>query len=449
MTTEEKKPTIAIVGRTNVGKSTLFNTLAEKNKALVSAIPGTTRDRAFSDAFWRGKLFQIIDTGGFEKKKTGKIDRGIEDQIQLAIEQADLIYFVVDVRDGVLPEDIAVARRLQKINKPVMVIANKADKKSLDARVEDPEWKKLAFGSPIPISATTGLGVGDLLDLTYQKLDEIKIKPRPIKEINALKIGIFGKPNVGKSSLVNALTGEPRMIVSDIAFTTREPQDTFVNFEGNNYLIVDTAGLRKRGKIKEKMEQKGAERTEKISEEIDIALFVIDVSEPITGQDKAIASMLIDSGKGLIIIANKWDKIKNKTAHTAKEFTDYIYGIMPFLFWSPILFTSALEGKNVKKIFDLVLSVENEREREISANALDKFLKTAVKKARPIGGSGMVTPPYIYRMEQIGIKPPTFHVEVKTKHVIHPNYLKYLEKQLRLKFGFAGTPVIIKSRSRH
>jgi len=448
MTKENKKPIIAIVGRTNVGKSMLFNTLAEKNKALVSAIPGTTRDRAFSDAVWRGQLFRIIDTGGFERNKKTKIDRGIKDQIQLAIKQADLIYFVVDVRDGVLPEDVEVSRRLHKINKPIILIANKADKKNLFAEVENKEWKKLTFGTPVPISATTGLGVGDLLDITYDELEKIKIKPQQITEIDGLKIGIFGKPNVGKSSLVNALLGEPRMIVSDVAFTTREPQDTFLKYKGKNYIIVDTAGLRKRAKIKEALEKKGTRRTQDVLEEIDIALYVVDISEPISGQDKKIASMIAESGKGIVTIANKWDKIKDKTTHSAKEYTDYIHYKFPFLFWSPILFTSATDRKNVNKIFELILAAEKEREREITPNALNKFLKLAIKKARPIGGPGMVTPPYIHTMEQTGTKPPTFAIDVKSKHVIHPNYLKYLEKQLRKKFGFEGTPVIIKSRSR-
>jgi len=443
-----EKPIIAIVGRTNVGKSTLFNTLAEENKALVSAIPGTTRDRAFADCVWRGQIIQIIDTGGFEKKNKSIIDTGIKTQIQLALEQADLIFFVANIRDGVLPEDTEFARALQKINKPVIFIANKADKKELTLRAKDPEWQKLGFGDPLPISATTGLGVGDLLDDAYKKLNEINKKPQPIVEIEALKIGIFGKPNAGKSSLINALLNEERMIVSDLAFTTREPQDTFVSYQGKDFVLIDTAGIRKQAKIKKGLEAKGVQKTKNILESIDVALLVIDISESIGAQDKNLANLIHESGKGLIIIANKWDLIKNKDTRRAKEFTDYINSQLPFVKWAPIIFTSAKNRKNVMKIFEIAEEVQKEMQREITANALDKFLKKAIKKARPTGGAGMVTPPHIYSMKQTEIMPPTFEVLVKTKHVIHPNYLKYLEKQLREKFGFSGAPIIIKSRSR-
>ncbi|NIP32352.1 ribosome biogenesis GTPase Der [Candidatus Saccharibacteria bacterium] len=458
MTTNTKKPLIAIVGRTNVGKSTLFNTLAEENKAMVSAIPGTTRDRAFADCVWRGKLIQVIDTGGFERKKSAKggsasggitaIEKGIKEQIQIALDEADLVFFLVNIRDGVLAEDLDFARELRKIKKPIIFIANKADKKDLMLRAKDPEWKKLGFGEPVPISATTGIGVGDLLEDAYAEFKKLKLEPQPAEKIDALKVAIIGKPNAGKSSLVNALCDEPRMIVSDIAFTTREPQDTFISYKDKNYLLIDTAGLRKRAKIKKGLEKIGTERTREILEDADIILLVLDISESLGTQDKNLADLAVKSEKGLIIIANKWDLIKNKTPKSPKEFTNYILSRLNFIFWAPILFISAKDKKNTPKIFGLIEDVQKERKREITHNALDKFLKSAIKRAKPIGGTGMTTAPYIHTMKQTGTKPPSFEVVVKTKHVLHGNYLKYLEKQLREKFGFAGTPVIIKSRSR-
>lgn len=448
MTTNTKKPLIAIVGRTNVGKSTLFNTLAEKNKAMVSAIPGTTRDRAFADCVWRGKLIQVIDTGGFERKNKTSIEKGIKEQIQIALDEADLVFFLINIRDGVTAEDLDFARELRKTKKPIFFVANKADKKDLMLRVKNPEWKKLGFGEPIPISATTGIGVGDLLDKAYDKFKTMKLEPQPAKEIDALKVAIIGKPNAGKSSLVNAMCNEPRMIVSDVAFTTREPQDTFISYEDRNYLLIDTAGLRKRAKIKGDLEKIGTERTREIIEDADVILLVLDISQSLGTQDKNLADLATTSEKGLIIIANKWDLIKNKTPKSPKEFTNYIFSRLNFIFWAPILFVSAKDKKNTPKIFGLIEDVQKERQREITHNALDKFLKSAIKRAKPIGGTGMTTAPYIHTMKQTGIKPPSFEVVVKTKHVLHPNYLKYLEKQLREKFGFAGTPVIIKSRSR-
>ena len=448
MTTDPKKPLIAIVGRTNVGKSTLFNTLAEKNKAMVSAIPGTTRDRAFADCIWRGKLVGVIDTGGFERKKETAIDRGIKDQIQIAIKDADLIFFVVSIRDGITTEDLDFSRQLRKIKKPIILLTNKADKKELIMRAEDNEWKKLGLGKPIPISATTGIGVGDLLDATYKELKKIKKEPLTIEEIDALKVAIIGKPNAGKSSLVNAMCGEPRMIVSDIAFTTREPQDTFISYNGKNYLLIDTAGLRKRSKIKKGLEKIGTERTRDVLEDADVILFVVDISENLGTQDKNLADLAAKSEKGLILIANKWDLVKEKTTHSSKKYMTYLASKLNFIFWAPVLFTSAKDKKNVKKIFNLIEEVQIERTREITANALDKLLKSSMKRAKPIGGTGMTIAPYIYSMKQLGIKPPRFEVVVKTKHVLHDNYLKYLSKKIREKFGFSGTPVIVKSRSR-
>lgn len=448
MKANSKKPLIAIVGRTNVGKSTLFNTLAEKNKAMVSAIPGTTRDRAFADCIWRGKLIGVIDTGGFERKKETAIDRGIKEQIQIALKEADIIFFIVSIRDGITTEDLDFSRQLRKIKKPIILLTNKADKKELMLRSENNEWKKLGLGKPIPISATTGLGVGDLLDETFKELKKIKKEPLSIEEIDALKVAIIGKPNAGKSSLVNAMCDEPRMIVSDIAFTTREPQDTFISYNGKNYIVIDTAGLRKRAKIKKGLEKIGTDRTRDILEEADVILFVVDISKDIGAQDKNLADLAEKSKKGLIIIANKWDLIKEKTTHTSKKYINYLALKLNFISWAPILFTSAKDKKNVKKIFSLIEEVHTERTREIADNALDKLLKSAMRRSKPIGGTGMTTAPYIYTMKQVGIKPPRFEVEVKSKHVLHDNYLKYLSKKIREKFGFSGTPVIIRSRSR-
>lgn len=447
MTNKDKKPTIAIVGRTNVGKSTLFNALAEENKAMISAIPGTTRDRNFSDCIWRGRLIEIIDTGGYERKKETPIDAGIKDQIQIAVSEADLVFFLVNIRDGIIQEDIEFAKQIRKTKKPTILVANKADKKELMDRAEDPTWKKLGFGLPVPVSATTGVGVGDLLDRAYELLEKENLEPAPVEKIDALKMAVIGKPNAGKSSLINALCGSPRMIVSEIAFTTREPQDTYLNYRGEDYLLIDTAGIRKRSKITKSLEKTGVQKSRQAIERADIILLVLDISQSITAQDKTLADLARDSGKGLIIVANKWDLLKDKSPRSAKQFGDYIYDRLNFISWAPIIFASAKDRKNVLKIFELAKDVQQERRREISANALDKFLKTAIKQAKPIGGSGMTTAPYIHAIHQLGTKPPEFEIVVKRKHVLHPNYLKYLERKLREKFGFEGTPVIVKSRS--
>ncbi|MDD4994952.1 MAG: ribosome biogenesis GTPase Der [Patescibacteria group bacterium] len=442
-----KKPLIAIVGRTNVGKSMLFNKLSESNKALVSAIPGTTRDRNFADCLWRGLLIQIIDTGGYEHGGTGSITAGIKKQIESALRDADLIFFVASIQDGVLPEDIEFAKLVKKFNKKVIFLANKSDNQMLSVRVHDPEWRRLNLGVPRPISAASGVGLGDALDEAYAVLKKIKHPPQPIDKIQALKIAVIGKPNVGKSSLTNSLLGEERMIVSDIAFTTREPQDTFLSLEGKNYLIVDTAGIRKHAKIQKGLETKGVEKTKTVADIVDIILFVLNISEPIGVQDKMLAKLVAESGKGVIVIANKWDLLERHEEIGARM-NEYIHAHLPHLAWAPISFISAKSGRNVQKILSIAETIQKERERTIPAEELESFLRSALKHSRPIGGEGMTVPPKIYGMAQIGIAPPEFEIVVKTKHVIHPNYLKYIEKRMREKFGFQGTPIIVKSRSR-
>ncbi|MBU0648881.1 ribosome biogenesis GTPase Der [Patescibacteria group bacterium] len=446
MNKENKKPIIAIIGRTNVGKSTLFNRLAEQNKALISAIPGTTRDRNYADCLWQGRLIQVVDTGGLQKRGKGAIELATEKQVKLASNQADLIYFIVDVREGPTPQDMEVIKFLRQCKKPVILIANKADNQKFFSRKNNPQWKKFGLGLPFAISAASGSGVGDLLDATYEKFESLGLAATPIEKINAIKIAILGKPNVGKSSLVNALCGEERMIVSDIAFTTREPQDTFIKYENENYVLIDTAGIRKHSKIKKGLEQKGVEKTKKILEQTDIVLLVLDMSEPLGLQDKKLASLIAESRKSLIVIANKSDLLREKEI-SVKQLTDLIHSFLSFVSWAPLAIVSAKTGKNVKKIFHTTQQVRREYQKRIQAKELEKFIKYIVKKVKPIAGPGMAARPRVLAMKQTNIKPPTFEVAVRATEVLHPNYLKYIEKQLRENFGFDGTPVIVKSKS--
>lgn len=444
MNQQDEKPLIAIIGRTNVGKSTLFNRLAEQGKALVSEIPGTTRDRNYADCVWRGEIIQIVDTGGLQKGKN--LELAIEKQVKIASEQADIIYLIVDVKTGPIPEDLRVANFLKKIKKPIIVITNKADTAGLIRKGKDPEWKKLGLGQAVPVSAATGVGVGDLLDITYGKIKELGLKPQSVEEINALKIAILGKPNVGKSSLVNALCGEPRMIVTDIAFTTREPHDTFIKYNDDNYVLIDTAGIRKHAKIAKGLEEKGVRKTKAVLDQADIALLVLDISEPLGAQDRKLANLILESNKALIIVGNKMD-ILEKQKISSQETTDYIYSFLTFISWAPLVLCSAKTGKNVKNIFKVAQEVKAEHIKTIPATALDRLLKAAIKKAKPIGGPGMVKSPRVLGLKQKDIAPPSFEVPVAPKEVLHTNYLKYLEKQLRKKFGFTGTPIIIRSKS--
>ncbi len=463
--TNKKLPTVVIFGRTNVGKSTLFNRLTEKNQALVSKIEGTTRDSNIGTVNWRGKTFKLIDTGGIidmkyltgKKAKTGDIEEKVQIQAREMLNRADLVLFMADAISGVMPQDKQMAvflkKHIAKKNNIVFVI-NKVDSQKL--RKEIAEFYKLALGEPAVISAATGSGTGDLLDIIIDKLkfgaDGLNEGAPPADDAreqisNSINVAILGKPNVGKSSLLNSILGEERVIVSPVPHTTREPQDTKVEYKNQTVTLIDTAGISKKGKQsaykkKEKkyaLEKMGIAKSLKSLNRADVALMTIDVSKPMTRQDLKIVEEIVGRGKSIIVIANKWDLVEEKNT---KEYAEYLRGKLPFIAWAPIQFTSALTGEKVKKILDLVLKIGEQRKKEITDSQLNSFLMRVVKKHKPAKGKGLKHP-RIHKFRQVRANPPIFELRIGAKDNLHFSYVRFIENRLREKFGFLGTPITI------
>ncbi len=464
-------PLVALLGRTNVGKSTLFNCLTEKQQALVSDRAGTTRDNNYGLVTWNNHEFQLVDTAGIinsrhlskkPDKKEIDIDSLAQKQARLTLDQADLILFVLDNRDGLLTEDRELASALKKnpeLIKKVMVVANKVDSRKY--AFEAANFNKLGLGDPQMVSSVTGSGTGDLLDeiiiylkplftetvkvekyedseleeeLTGSEKAEKKISNKRREEIN---ICIIGKPNVGKSSLLNAILGYERVIVSETPHTTREPQDTLVEWEGKKIRFIDTAGISKQGHKGGGLETIGIGKSLHALDKADIALLVIDISEPMTHQDAKIAGEAINRHKSIIIIANKWDKMEEKNT---KKWTEEIYHEFSFLNWAPIQFISAKTGMKVNKIMDLSLKIAEARKIEISDSQLQKFLSKIVKIHLPAKGKGLKAP-RIYEFTQNRSNPPMFSIRIGSKDNLHFSYVRFMENRLREKYGFIGTPI--------
>lgn len=437
-------PMVVLIGRTNVGKSTLFNRLLEKPKALVSSVPGTTRDRSEGVCIWRGKEICIVDTGGLDVKPQDEIEINIKKQAELAMKKADLILFVVDIKSGPMPQEMELAKMLQKSKVPVLVVGNKAEKPHERESVYLPEWKLQSLSLPIPISAKTGVGVGDMLDEVYASLESRNKMPLDPKKLVATMVAVIGKPNVGKSTLLNSLLGEERFITSAIAHTTREPNDTLVQVNNKNYLFIDTAGMRKKGKVKKSggLEEAAVNRNQRVINKADITLLVVEANEPIGTQEKTLAGILKDSGSGVIVIVNKWDLVKDKEVNTMNEFRDYFASHFPFLKWAPVIFVSALSKQRVRTIFSVIDEVEKNREFKINQQELYQFLQRAINKHLPSRGKGS-KPPKILGMKQVGEKPPYFEVTIKSKRTdsLNKSYLRFLENRLREERKLSGTPI--------
>ena len=435
------KPVVAIVGRPNVGKSTLFNVLAGEMISIVKDTPGVTRDRIYADVTWLDKEFTMIDTGGIEPESKDIILSQMREQAQIAIDTADVIIFITDVRQGLVDADQKVADMLRRSKKPIILAVNKVD----DFKKYMPdvyEFYNLGIGDPVPVSAASRLGIGDLLDevakhFTQEMLEEAE-DDRP-------RIAIVGKPNVGKSSLINKLTGENRVIVSDIAGTTRDAIDTDIKYNGREYVFIDTAGLRRKNKIKEELERYSIIRAVTAVERADVVIIVIDATEGVTEQDAKIAGIAHERGKGIIIAVNKWDAIE-KDDKTIYKHTEKIRQILSFMPYAEILFISAKTGQRTGRIFETIDVVLENNSMRVATGVLNEIMAEAVAMQQPPTDKGKRLK--LYYITQAAVKPPTFVIFVNDKNLMHFSYTRYLENKIREAFGFKGTSLkfIIRER---
>ena len=428
------KPIVAIVGRPNVGKSTLFNVLAGSKISIVKDTPGVTRDRIYADVNWLDYNFTMIDTGGIEPESQDIIIKSMREQAQIAIDTADVIMFLVDVRQGLVDADHKVADILRRSHKPVVLVVNKVD--SFDKFMPDVyEFYNLGLGDPFPISAASQLGLGDMLDEVVSHFTE---EMKESEEDERPKIAIIGKPNVGKSSIINKLLGEDRVIVSDIAGTTRDAIDTVVTRNDREYVFIDTAGLRRKNKIKEEIERFSIIRTVTAVERADVCVLVIDATEGVTEQDAKIAGIAHERGKGMIIAVNKWDAIE-KDNKTIYKFTEDIRRILSFLSYAEIIFISAKTGQRMPKLFDVIDMVVDNHALRIGTGVLNEILTEAVAMQEPPSDKGKKL--RLYYVTEVSVKPPTFVIFVNDRNLTHFSYTRYIENRFRDAFGFKGTPL--------
>ncbi|MCI8326595.1 MAG: ribosome biogenesis GTPase Der [Lachnospiraceae bacterium] len=435
------KPVVAIVGRPNVGKSTLFNVLAGERISIVQDTPGVTRDRIYAEVNWLDKMFTLIDTGGIEPDSKDIILSQMREQAAIAIETADVIIFITDVRQGLQDADAKVADLLRQSKKPVILAVNKVD--SFDKFMPDVyEFYNLGIGDPIPVSAASRLGIGDLLDVV---IEQFPVGDAEEEEDERPRIAIVGKPNVGKSSLVNRLLGEQRVIVSDIAGTTRDAIDTDIKYEGKEYVFIDTAGLRRKSKIKEEIERFSIIRAVTAIERSDVVMIMIDAIEGVTEQDAKIAGIAHERGKGIIIAVNKWDAIE-KNDKTVREYTQKIRQILSFMPYAEILFISAKTGQRIPRIFEMIDIVIENNSMRIATGVLNEIMTEAVAMQQPPSDKGKRL--RLYYITQVAIKPPTFVIFVNDKKLMHFSYTRYMENRIRDAFGFRGTSLkfIIRER---
>ena len=435
------KPIVAVVGRPNVGKSTLFNQIGKKRVSIVDDMPGVTRDRIYMDAEWLNHEFTIIDTGGIEFDESDHILRSMRSQAELAMEEADVILFLVDGRAGLTASDEEGGRLLRRTNKPVILAVNKIDSFERESLIYD--FYALGLGDPIPISASNAMNLGDLLDAVVAAFPKEETEEREPDEI---AIAVVGRPNVGKSSLVNRLLGEERVIVSDVPGTTRDAIDTHVTRDGAKYLLIDTAGMRRKGKITLPVERYSVMRSLRAIDRAGVVLMVINAAEGILEQDTKIAGYVHESGKGVIIVVNKWDIFPEKNDKSTLRFTDDLREELGFLQYAPVLYTSALTGQRVERVTELVKYVAEQQSMRIKTSVLNELIRDAVSVNPPPTKKGKQLK--ILFMTQVGIVPPTFIIFVNDPDLMHFSYLRFIENRLRESFGFEGTPLRLVVRAR-
>ena len=441
MAKRKTKPIVAVVGRPNVGKSTLFNALAGENISIVKDTPGITRDRIYADIHWLDMTFTLIDTGGIEPDSKDVILSQMREQAEIAMETADVIIFLVDVKQGLVDADSKVADMLRRSHKPVVLVVNKVD--SFQKYMADVyEFYNLGIGDPHPISAVNRLGIGDMLEAVTEYFDKEQAEE---EEDDRTRVAIVGKPNVGKSSLINKLLGENRLIVSDIAGTTRDAVDTEITYNGKEYVFIDTAGLRRKNKIKEELERYMIVRTVSAVERAEVVVLMIDAEEGVTEQDAKIAGIAHERGKATIIVVNKWDLVE-KDDKTMARMTEEIRRDLAYMTYAPILFISAKTGQRVDKLFDMIDYVANQAAFRVTTGMLNTVLADAQTRVQPPTDKGRRLK--IYYMTQVGVKPPHFVVFCNDRRLFHFSYQRYLENCIRSTFRLEGTPIILSIREK-
>ncbi|MBI2989851.1 MAG: ribosome biogenesis GTPase Der [Candidatus Magasanikbacteria bacterium] len=452
-------PVIVLLGRANVGKSTLFNTLAEEHKALVSSVAGTTRTNNEADLLWRGMYVHLIDTGGQDALENEPFAKGIIEQAEQAIKRADIMVLVVDAQDGLLPQERELARSMQKLSKKqgaeLFLVANKVDNHRVEKKVEEENWQNLGIGDPLMVSAVSGRGVGDFLDHAYKLMKNRETQPKNKIELprdDTISVSLIGKPNVGKSSLFNKLIGQDKVLVSDLAHTTREPHDTLVEYTEEDeqatprtwfIKFVDTAGIRRKAKVSGLLEREGIQKSIETVEKSDIILLVLDGSEPISSQDLQLGGLVIRRNKSVIIVVNKWDLAAETNDAERKKVTNMVRSYFPHLDFAPIMFSSGKTGYRIHKLFPLLIEVAQARKTVISNHAVEAFMERITHAHKPSRGKG-TRQPKLLGFKQVHANPPIFELFIKHGTSLHRSYLNFIERKLREEHNFIGAPIVIK-----
>ncbi len=436
------KPVVAIVGRPNVGKSTFFNYIVGQRISIVEDTPGVTRDRVYAESNWRGRDFTVIDTAGIEELTGDTIVNQMREQVDIAISVADVIIFLTDIKQGITAADEEIATLLKKSKKPIVLVCNKADNFGKDP-MELYEFYNLGIGTPLPLSAANAIGVGDILDAIYEKFPD---ENEQDSDSEVIKVAIIGKPNAGKSSLVNKILGENRVIVSDVAGTTRDAIDSEYENEYGKYVFIDTAGIRRKSKVKENIEKYSVMRSNLAIERADVCIMMIDATEGVSEQDSKILGEAHEAGKGIIIAVNKWDEIE-KDNYTLEKFKKDVYNEFPFATYAPIIFISAKTGQRVNKLFEMINNVANQNALRVSTAVLNQVINEAIAVVQPPSDKGKRLK--IFYGTQASTKPPTFVIFVNKKELFHFSYERYLVNCIRNNFGLEGTPVRVIVREKN